>query len=710
MTRPSVFISYSEQDETLKNQLIVHLGVLQQQGYIQAWTADRIAPGVDWAVEIDQAIERARVVVLLITANFLGSEFIQNQVERLRERQTQEGLIVFPIIAQSCAWKTVPWLARMKVRPKHEKPVWREDGRYVDEELSLVAEEIAGIVTEPQTQSPKIVGVERMNESAAAEIRSQFILPLQEALSGRSLTLFIGADLPQAITGLPSRTDLARELAHRKGLDESLSLAEVAQRVSQAGNRWEFTNFIRNALDTTGKTPQPFHQQVAALVKQHQIETIITTAYDNLLELALQQVGVGFNRVVRGSDVNFINSGRPTLIKLYGDAQQPDTLVVTDQDHSNLLRDREKEAVIDEVRRAFRRNTVLFLGYNLADPDFRFLFDQVVESRFARIAYAVWSGLPEVDVRTWRDRGIVILEEDPFGGESGDVGRPMGRPDRTIAVPVASTVGDKTSDLGPGEQQVDFAIITALPKEAQAIVSRLEKPEVRRFEDKDIRTYHYGAIPIRNTDQEYRVVVVLLPGMGNVSAANAVTDTITHWQPRFVLMVGIAGGIPQDDLDLGDVVVADQIVGYEYGKITEKGIKPRDRVYPASALLLDRIHNFWDTGWAQQVNVPRPENAARLVSKLFVGPIASGNKVVASTKFRQQLIKHWPKLVGLEMEGEGVFAAAFDRPQIPATLVIRGICDMADERKSDDWQEYAANAAAAFAISFIKSGPVDPQQ
>jgi NAD-dependent SIR2 family protein deacetylase len=238
---------------------------------------------------------------------------------------------------------------------------------------------------------------------------------LNEALQRHTLALFIGADLPHEVTGLPSHTDLARELARRKGLDESFSLAEVAQRVSQAGNRWEFTNFIRNALDTTSKSPQPFHQQIVALVKEHRIEAIITTAYDNLLELAFQQTGVGFNRVVRGSDVNFIEPDRPTLIKLYGDAQQPDTLVVTDQDHSNLLRDRDKEAVIDEVRRAFRGNTVLFLGYNLADPDFRFLFDQIAESRFARLAYAVWSGLPEADVRMWRDRGIVILDVDPLG-------------------------------------------------------------------------------------------------------------------------------------------------------------------------------------------------------------------------------------------------------------------------------------------------------
>jgi len=243
---------------------------------------------------------------------------------------------------------------------------------------------------------------------------------LRDALIRRTLALFIGADLPRAVTGLPSRADLARELARRHGLvgqDAILpySLAEVAQRVSQAGNRWAFTAFIRDALDTTGKPPQPFHHRIVDLVKAHQIETLITTAYDDLLELAFQEAGVGINRVVRSSDVAFIRPDRPTLIKLYGDAQQPDTLVITDRDHSDLLRDREREPLLDEVRRAFRRNTVLFIGYNLSDPDFRFLFDQIAESRFARTVYAVWPGLPETDVQMWRDRGIVILDVDPLG-------------------------------------------------------------------------------------------------------------------------------------------------------------------------------------------------------------------------------------------------------------------------------------------------------
>ena len=133
--------------------------------------------------------------------------------------------------------------------------------------------------------------------------------PLLDHLIHQRLTLFLGADLPQALTGLPSRADLAHGLARRGGLGEDLSLAAVAQRVMQGGNRWEFTDYLGRQLDTLGKQPQRLHQFVAQL----SFQMIITTAYDNLLELAFQQAGARINRLVRDSDIAFADPRRRTL-------------------------------------------------------------------------------------------------------------------------------------------------------------------------------------------------------------------------------------------------------------------------------------------------------------------------------------------------------------------------------------------------------------
>lgn len=244
---------------------------------------------------------------------------------------------------------------------------------------------------------------------------------LSENLERRALALFLGADLLRAVTGLPSRAELARGLAERHGIESSTSLAQVAQRVSRAGNRFDFTDYLRRELDTAGQPVPAFYRNLAAFANAHTLPAIVTTAYDDFLERALRDASVPFDRLVRGSDVAFARADRLALIKLYGDVQMPDTLVVTEDDHDGLWRDRDKENLLDEVRGLLKRQTILFLGYNLSDPDFRLLWREVLDKmgRFARTAYAVWPGLPEEEQRVWRDRMIQVLEADPWGLVNG---------------------------------------------------------------------------------------------------------------------------------------------------------------------------------------------------------------------------------------------------------------------------------------------------
>ena len=123
----------------------------------------------------------------------------------------------------------------------------------------------------------------------------------------------------------------------------------------------------------------------------------------------------------------------------------------------------------------------------------------------------------------------------------------------------------------PAFDQADFVIITALPKEAQALVSRLDNHQIVREQQQDIRTYHCGTVPIGGTGRAYCVAVILLPSMGQLAAANATTDALMRWNPNYALMIGIAAGISnlKEDRELGDVVVADQVIGYEHAKVTD---------------------------------------------------------------------------------------------------------------------------------------------
>lgn len=145
--KPTIFLSYSHKDEAEKEQLLSHLSVLQYAGLTEVWSDDQIDAGRDWQDDIQEVIGQARVGIFLVSANFLTSEFILGQeVPTLLHRRQIEGLVIIPIIAKPCAWRRVSWLAQLQVRPQNGVPVWRDGGRYADEHLAQIAEEVANFL------------------------------------------------------------------------------------------------------------------------------------------------------------------------------------------------------------------------------------------------------------------------------------------------------------------------------------------------------------------------------------------------------------------------------------------------------------------------------------------------------------------------------------------------------------------------------------
>jgi hypothetical protein len=147
LKKGEVFISYSHKDEDWKDRLVTHLLVLQIQDVIEVWDDRRIEVGDDWRPEIEDAINRASIAVLMISANFLTSKFIlDNEVPKLLERRKKGGLRVIPLIVKSCAWKQVKWLSEIQGRPKDNQPLSSGSEHQIDTNLAALAEEIAAIV------------------------------------------------------------------------------------------------------------------------------------------------------------------------------------------------------------------------------------------------------------------------------------------------------------------------------------------------------------------------------------------------------------------------------------------------------------------------------------------------------------------------------------------------------------------------------------
>ena len=97
--RTKVFISYSHQDAQWLKRLHVHLRPLVRNSTIDLWDDTKISPGSQWQEEIAKAVKASRMAILLISADFLASDFIaSDELPPLLEAAENEGAIILPLL------------------------------------------------------------------------------------------------------------------------------------------------------------------------------------------------------------------------------------------------------------------------------------------------------------------------------------------------------------------------------------------------------------------------------------------------------------------------------------------------------------------------------------------------------------------------------------------------------------------------------------
>src|SRR5271170_5638040 len=103
-TRTKVFVSYSHADEVWLKRLQIHLKPLHRQGLVDLWDDTRIAPGQKWKFEIESAINSAAVAILLVSADFLASDFIdKDELPPLLAAAEDKGTMILPLIIGPCS-------------------------------------------------------------------------------------------------------------------------------------------------------------------------------------------------------------------------------------------------------------------------------------------------------------------------------------------------------------------------------------------------------------------------------------------------------------------------------------------------------------------------------------------------------------------------------------------------------------------------------
>lgn len=141
-----VFFSYSHKDEELRNELEVHLAMLKRQGLITAWHDRRIEAGKDIHSEISSEIESADIILLLVSAHFLASDYCYDkEMARALERDREGTARVIPVIVHPCDWHNAPF-GHHRATPIDGKPVSMFANQ--NEALSQIAKDIRNTVKE----------------------------------------------------------------------------------------------------------------------------------------------------------------------------------------------------------------------------------------------------------------------------------------------------------------------------------------------------------------------------------------------------------------------------------------------------------------------------------------------------------------------------------------------------------------------------------
>lgn len=149
-----MFFSYSHADEKLRDELAKHLRILERQGIIEAWHDRQIEAGDCWESEILNHLRAADVILLLVSADFLASNYCWNvEMTQALERHKSGTAKVIPVILRPCSWQAAPF-GKLQALPKDGKPVvdWPSwDHGFLD-----VVSGITRVVGRPSTDVPHL--------------------------------------------------------------------------------------------------------------------------------------------------------------------------------------------------------------------------------------------------------------------------------------------------------------------------------------------------------------------------------------------------------------------------------------------------------------------------------------------------------------------------------------------------------------------------
>jgi len=237
-----VFCSYAQEDEQYLRQLEAHLSVLKRQGLISLWHDRQILPGANWVDAIDEHLETASIILLMISAYFIASDYCYGvEMKRALERHKAGEARVIPIVVRPCDWRQLP-LGKLQASPMNAKPIsqWRHldlGWTQVTAELRRVIEDLSLLSASTHRSSLPPIWMIPYPRNPFFQGHDALLLQIHTQLWAEQVTAL---SQPQAISGLGGigKTQIAIEYAYRYSQEYQMVLWARAESVESLNSSY----------------------------------------------------------------------------------------------------------------------------------------------------------------------------------------------------------------------------------------------------------------------------------------------------------------------------------------------------------------------------------------------------------------------------------------------------------------------------------------
>lgn len=255
----------------------------------------------------------------------------------------------------------------------------------------------------------------------------------------------------------------------------------------------------------------------------------------------------------------------------------------------------------------------------------------------------------------------------------------------------------------------------------------------------------YRFASVETPDGAVGVAICRCSEQGNAKAQSVTGHAMDDFSPTpaWVMLVGIAGGFPDQDFTLGDVIVANRLHDFSVTASLSKGPNesygrggPMDRDVEALLGWLPTLHEVVDwrcdrvalrarphevverrprktdyygpKDWQARVHASLlaqlGDGSERMLPKLWIAPNLSGNVLLKNASLARQWKLFARSAASVEMEMAGAYEAVHDRRNTSRLVGIRGVSDIVGYKRSADWLEYACRTSASVAFALVSCG------